>query len=240
MSDSARLAVGLPCAYFLPAFLPWIRSRAPAAAATSGLLAVWACAGAGHRPLAWALGVAAVALQFSRPRAGSRNQVPWKVALADSSMLLIAGAFSLAAAAAVDVDSVWDLFRRSVQSDRGLLVCLGALFAVFPVGAVIGRLISPWATAIEGHLEDDPKPPRGLEGAGRYVGWLERTAIYFAVVLGHPEGIAVVLTAKSIARFPSFSREAFAEYYLIGTLLSVLGATAVGIGVRLMLDLGIS
>ncbi len=79
--------------------------------------------------------------------------------------------------------------------------------------------------------------PHGLQGAGAYIGWLERSAIFVAVVLGHPGAVVAIFTAKSVARFPSFTREAFAEYYLIGTLLSLFGATAAAVGVRLALGL---
>jgi hypothetical protein len=46
-----------------------------------------------------------------------------------------------------------------------------------------------------------------------------------------------VIAAKSIARFPSFAEEKFAEYYLIGTLLSLLIAAATAFGVRAAMGL---
>jgi hypothetical protein len=54
-------------------------------------------------------------------------------------------------------------------------------------------------------------------------------------VQGRPEAIALVLTAKSVARFPSFKNEAFGEYFLIGTLLSLVLAAAVAIAARVIL-----
>jgi hypothetical protein len=33
--------------------------------------------------------------------------------------------------------------------------------------------------------------------------------------------VGLILTAKSIARYPEFKSERFAEYFLIGTLLSI-------------------
>ena len=52
------------------------------------------------------------------------------------------------------------------------------------------------------------------------------------VVAGAPGAVALVVAAKSIARFPSFKEERFAEYFLIGTLASVLVACALGLAVR--------
>ena len=60
-----------------------------------------------------------------------------------------------------------------------------------------------------------------LTNAGLYIGWLERLLIVTAVVLRSPALIGLILTAKSIARFPEMKESKFAEYFLIGTLLSV-------------------
>jgi Protein of unknown function (DUF3307) len=59
-----------------------------------------------------------------------------------------------------------------------------------------------------------------LENAGMYIGWLERFLIVTAVVLRSPALIGLILTGKSIARFPEMKEPKFAEYFLIGTLLS--------------------
>ena len=47
--------------------------------------------------------------------------------------------------------------------------------------------------------------------------------------------LGLVLAAKSIARFKELERQAFADYYLIGTLASLLVAVASGIAVRWIL-----
>lgn len=70
-----------------------------------------------------------------------------------------------------------------------------------------------------------------MENAGRYIGWLERALLYGLILLGSPDAAALVVAAKSIARFPSFAEEKFAEYYLIGTLLSLLIAAATAVAV---------
>lgn len=61
--------------------------------------------------------------------------------------------------------------------------------------------------------------------------------LYGLILLGSPDAAALVIAAKSIARFPSFSEEKFAEYYLIGTLLSLLVAAATAFGVRAAMGL---
>jgi hypothetical protein len=69
-----------------------------------------------------------------------------------------------------------------------------------------------------------------LRNAGMYIGWLERSLVLTAMILRSPATVGLVLAAKSIARFPELGKsERFAEYFLIGTLLSLLAAIFGGI-----------
>lgn len=61
---------------------------------------------------------------------------------------------------------------------------------------------------------------------GRKIGTLERFLILFLVSSGNVASIGLVITAKSIVRYPRLSEPEFAEYYLFGTLLSVVLALA--------------
>jgi hypothetical protein len=54
-----------------------------------------------------------------------------------------------------------------------------------------------------------------------YIGWLERFLILTSLLLQSPATVGLILTAKSIARYPEFKSKRFAEYFLIGTLLSI-------------------
>ena len=59
--------------------------------------------------------------------------------------------------------------------------------------------------------------------AGRFIGTIERIIILIFLSIGQYAAIGLVLTAKSIARYDKISKEKdFAEYYLIGTLISTL------------------
>lgn len=62
-----------------------------------------------------------------------------------------------------------------------------------------------------------------LKNAGAFIGILERIIIALFLAVGQYAAIGLVLTAKSVARYDKISRDqAFAEYYLLGTLLSTL------------------
>lgn len=69
----------------------------------------------------------------------------------------------------------------------------------------------------------------GLEGAGATIGCLERVLTLTLVLLGEYEALALIIAAKSIARFQELKRREFGEYYLIGTLSSMSFAVLVGI-----------
>lgn len=59
--------------------------------------------------------------------------------------------------------------------------------------------------------------------AGRFIGTLERVIMLFFMGINQYSAIGLVLTAKSIARYEKITKEKdFAEYYLLGTLLSTM------------------
>jgi len=65
------------------------------------------------------------------------------------------------------------------------------------------------------------EPQAQLGNAGLYVGWIERFLVITAIAMQSPALVGLILTGKSIARFPEFKEARFAEYFLIGTLLSI-------------------
>lgn len=63
----------------------------------------------------------------------------------------------------------------------------------------------------------------GIIQAGEFIGILERLTILILLGAGAYAAIGFVITAKSIARYNKIAEEPkFAEYYLIGTLMSTL------------------
>jgi hypothetical protein len=64
---------------------------------------------------------------------------------------------------------------------------------------------------------------------GRRIGTIERWLIVLLIATKNVASIGLVITAKSIVRYPQLSDKDFAEYYLFGTLLSVVLALASGL-----------
>ncbi|MBT0891591.1 DUF3307 domain-containing protein [Streptococcus lutetiensis] len=62
-----------------------------------------------------------------------------------------------------------------------------------------------------------------IPGAGATIGLLERIVMSICIIFNQFASIGLVFTAKSIARYNKISESpAFAEYYLIGSLFSIL------------------
>lgn len=69
--------------------------------------------------------------------------------------------------------------------------------------------------------------PLEVEGAGAWVGILERLIAVLFISMGQYAALGLLMAAKSMARYDKISKApAFAEYYLIGTLFSLLFAIA--------------
>ena len=90
---------------------------------------------------------------------------------------------------------------------------------IFGGGYLIRFLVSSLAAGVKSHSPE--KASEQLQNAGLYIGWLERFLVVTALLLQSPATVGLILTAKSIARYPEFKSERFAEYFLIGTLLSI-------------------
>ncbi|WP_435346067.1 DUF3307 domain-containing protein [Haloarchaeobius sp. HRN-SO-5] len=70
--------------------------------------------------------------------------------------------------------------------------------------------------------------------AGSLIGSLERWIILLLGLAGRWESVALVVAAKSIARFEELKKRAFAEYFLVGTLASVLVAIVLAVLVSVL------
>ena len=60
--------------------------------------------------------------------------------------------------------------------------------------------------------------------AGWIIGWLERLLLAIGILTHSWEVIAAVVALKTVARFRELDNREFAEYFLVGSLFSVLWA----------------
>lgn len=110
-----------------------------------------------------------------------------------------------------------------------LLAVLAAVAGGGPVATAVLHAADPAAAGVSG----GPQDPDILRG-GAWIGVLERGAIAGTLLVGWPEGLAVILAVKGLGRFSELRAPAAAERFIVGTLASALWAAAcVGVAVLL-------
>jgi hypothetical protein len=102
--------------------------------------------------------------------------------------------------------------------EKPLLLLVVYLAVIFGGGYLVRFLTRP---LLKRDLPDLGETPGELQNAGMYIGWLERFVVLTALLLQSPATVGLILTAKSIARYPEMKSVRFAEYFIIGTLLSL-------------------
>ncbi|HEX8647688.1 MAG TPA: hypothetical protein VF715_12365 [Thermoleophilaceae bacterium] len=225
-SELTRAVVGVPVATVVPRFIAPVGDRFARIPATL-VLALWALGPVLDDPRAWAIAGAAV---LTGQALGSGGTLSRDVLVRASAGLLVMGVVT---GALLDWGTSTDAVDAGVSEPDAVVVVGGLLVTVFLGGAAIEQLLAPYAVTAR------PSASQDLARAGLLIGWLERALLYGFVVGGAPGGVALVVAAKALARLPSLSKEdKFAEYFLIGTLASVLVAVGIGAIVRAVLGLG--
>ncbi len=109
-----------------------------------------------------------------------------------------------------------------------ILLVLG-YFLYFPLiwwaGNKLCRLVFTLATvevSPKGHIQEE----NALQ-AGRYIGLFERLLISLGVIVDHWEIIVAVIALKTVARYQELNDQITAEYFLVGSLVSLLWAVLV-------------
>lgn len=96
-------------------------------------------------------------------------------------------------------------------------------FAAGLVAAVLGHYVTRGVLLL--YQSQPAGQDDGLRRAGTVIGILERIFTVTLVMMGQPAAVAILFAAKSIVRFnDARAARPFAEYYLIGTLTSILFA----------------
>jgi hypothetical protein len=93
-------------------------------------------------------------------------------------------------------------------------------------GDMIVRLLLARFGSLKARLDDAGDE---LARTGRLIGMLERLLLFTLALLGQWGAVGFILAAKSVARFDKLKRQDYADYYLIGTLASLLVAVLSGL-----------
>jgi hypothetical protein len=111
-------------------------------------------------------------------------------------------------------------------------VYLFFIFSLGPLGNIFCRYIFKWSklTKITGisNLKIEKKAAEN-QTAGRLIGSFERTLILIGILLRSLEILVAVVALKTVARYKELDSQINAEYFLIGSMASILFAMMVAL-----------
>ena len=111
------------------------------------------------------------------------------------------------------------------------IVLVALALAWWPAAGIVRRLL----TSVDfSESRELPRP-----GLGRWIGRFERALIVLLLIAGAPTAVGLVVTAKSILRFPEITGEKPAmkpEYVLVGSLASWAIGVAIGYVATVLID----
>jgi hypothetical protein len=248
----ARIFFGLAAGFVVPFGLDWYRARPGPAALVLLLWSTYATFPYMDRARPW-MALCVVVLAASGVMLLQRSDDPWRSGFPDlrlraPEMSAIARRFGLAAVAAALLLSAWIVGGRAtslllglLKSDRAAVFLSALLIAVFGGGALAKVATAPIRREISA-LEEGPQRSAAMEflSGGPFIGMLERGLLFAFLAAGRPEAAALVLAAKSLARVPGAEHGKHAsEYFLVGTLSSVIAALAMSMAARSAVGLSV-
>jgi len=114
-----------------------------------------------------------------------------------------------------------------------LLMSIFVLLVTYGFSVCIKQIISPWDAQINSDL-------KSIDGAGKYIGMLERLLVFGFVVANIWSAVGFLIAAKSVFRFGDLTGgkdRKLTEYVLIGTLLSFGLAILAGVIYKTLLTM---
>ncbi|WP_329398958.1 hypothetical protein [Streptomyces melanogenes] len=244
--ETGRVLYGLSAAVLVPWGVGWHRSRPWLMVLFAVIYGGYAIAPYRTEERPWlalvAAALVAMATVFLHSPAGLPPMgfsVTLPLASGPVSMTRRVGIGMLVAATAL---SLWAaggtaqvLGEELLLSDRATIFASSGLVAVFGGGALAQAATTPVRRAIAGLPAGDAQRrlAEDFMMGSRSIGLLERGLMFAFLAAGQPEAAALALTAKSLARGPASDHGKYAsEYFLLGTLASVIAALAMSMAAR--------
>ncbi|MGW0853888.1 hypothetical protein [Streptomyces sp. NPDC002690] len=243
--ETTRVFFGVAAALATPWGADWHRTRPAATVLFAGLYGAYAIApyvGDGRAWSAWAAavlmavgsvlvmrapGAPGFGFSLSLPLTSGPARATRRAGLALLTLAVVMGLWTAGGTTKV-------LSLEFVLSDRVSVFVSALLVAVFGGGALAALATAPVRVEVES-LPAGPDRDRALDfmSGSRTIGLLERGLLFAFIGAGQPEAAALVLAAKSLARVPTNDHGKYAsEYFLIGTLASVIASLAMGMAAR--------
>jgi hypothetical protein len=129
---------------------------------------------------------------------------------------------------------ILNLLFNKLSLDNVLLILCGYIFTL-KEGTIFIRLTLNRLSATPKKKDKPTQKDQEEYDRGKLIGLLERSFLYFLIIFNQIGAIAVIIALKSLARFKELEDKNFAEYFLIGSLLSVMVAVIPAVIVLIIL-----
>ena len=126
-------------------------------------------------------------------------------------------------------------FKKFQLSPLHMIIIFTGLIFLFNESNFFIRMIFEISGKIP-FTKETLEPDQTELNAGRIIGILERIIIFFFIMIGQFAAVGFVIAAKGVVRYKELDNRNFAEYFLIGTLLSSLLAMFNGIIVSYLIS----
>ena len=125
-------------------------------------------------------------------------------------------------------------YLTGASADTVLLITLGYLFILKESTLFIRLVLNSIPAVPEMDTPQKQQDKQELD-RGKIIGILERSFYYFLILSNNFGGIAIIIALKSLARFKELDKKEFAQYFLIGSLLSLAAAALPAAIIRLLM-----
>lgn len=122
-----------------------------------------------------------------------------------------------------------------------LIILAGYILNIKGGNIIVRKVLERFSSSRQPHDFADNSRPDAIRkrwNTGAAIGVLERIFIVTLVLRHDYAAIGLVLTGKSLVRFQEFKSQEFAEYYLVGTLTSMLLSLITGLLLNVLLYTG--
>jgi hypothetical protein len=110
-----------------------------------------------------------------------------------------------------------------MQIIHPILYTLISLLLITVVGNFVCRLLFKWTK-----LSATTSAPTAVnQRAGWIIGWLERLILAIGIFTHSWEVLVAVVALKSVTRFKELDDQQFSEYFLVGSLFSIIWAIVI-------------
>ncbi|MCL1830575.1 MAG: DUF3307 domain-containing protein [Oscillospiraceae bacterium] len=118
-------------------------------------------------------------------------------------------------------------FKLLESHTTAIILCIAYLLILRPISITINEFFT--ATGLSAVIAGNSLKSGEFVAAGNIIGMLERSLVFILILFDQYAAIGFLMTAKTITRFKDLEDRNIAEYYLIGTLLSIVSVVAIAL-----------